>query len=62
MYGEGYSEFMDYGAAPLMLSQTLVMVRLQECLLDLLEGQEIKMLILTLWCRKWPMFCKINSA
>jgi hypothetical protein len=48
--------------APLMLSQILVMVRLQECLLDLLEGQEIKMLMLILWYRKWLMFCKINSA
>jgi hypothetical protein len=47
---------------PLMLSRTLDMVRPQECLLGLLEGQAIKTLTLILWCKKWLMFYKINSA
>jgi hypothetical protein len=47
---------------PLMLSQFLDMVRPQECLLGLLEGQGIKTLMLILWCRKWLMCYKINSA
>jgi hypothetical protein len=59
MFGEGYSEFMV--TVPLMLSQILGMVRPQECLLGLLEGQGNKMLTLILWCRKWPMCYKINS-
>jgi hypothetical protein len=37
---------------PLMLSRILDMVRTQECLLGLLEGQGIKTLMLILWCRK----------
>jgi hypothetical protein len=60
MYGEGYSEFMDYGTIDAFPNPG--MVQLQECLLDLLEGQGIKMLMLILWYRKWPMSCKINSA
>jgi hypothetical protein len=47
---------------PLMLSQFLDMVQPQECLLGLLEGQGIKTLMLILWCRKWLMCYKINSA
>jgi hypothetical protein len=60
MYGEGYSEIMDDGAIDAF--PTLDKVQLQECLMDLLEGQGIKILMLILWCRKWMMFCKINSA
>jgi hypothetical protein len=60
MYSEGYSKVMDCGAIDAF--QTLDMVQLQECLMDLLGDQGTKMLMLISWCRRWPMFCKIDSA
>jgi hypothetical protein len=52
----------SWSTVPLMLSRILDMVRPQECLLGLLEGLAIKTLMLILWCRKWLMCYKINSA
>jgi hypothetical protein len=52
----------SWSTVPLMLSRIPDMVRLQECLLGLLEGQRFKTLTLTLWCRRWLMCYKINSA
>jgi hypothetical protein len=50
MYGGGIQK--SWTMAPLMLSQTLDMVQLQECLMDLLEDQGTKMLMMISWCRK----------
>jgi hypothetical protein len=60
MFGEGYSEFMDYGAIDAF--PNLGYGAATGMPTGLLEGQGIKMLMLILWCRKWSMFCKINSA
>jgi hypothetical protein len=60
MFGEGYSEFMDYGAIDAFLNPgygTTVGIPIGPA-----PGQGIKTLMLILWCRKWPMYYKINSA
>jgi hypothetical protein len=47
MYGNGYSEYMDYSAIDAL--PNMGMVLLQGCLL---EGQGIKIPILISWCRE----------
>jgi hypothetical protein len=50
IYGGGYSEVMDYGAIDAFPNPGYGQL------------QEGKMLMMISWCRKWPMYCKINSA
>jgi hypothetical protein len=60
MFGEGYSEFMDYGAIDAFPNPGY------GAAVGMPTGpagrQAIKTVTLILWCRKWPMCCKINSA
>jgi hypothetical protein len=47
MYGGGYTEVMDYGAIDAFPNPGYGTTA---------GGRMIS------WCRKWPMYCKINSA
>jgi hypothetical protein len=60
MYGEGYSEVIDYGAIDALPNPGY------GAAVGMFNGPVgrpgVKMLMLISWCRKWPMFCRINSA
>jgi hypothetical protein len=60
MSGDGYSKFMDYGALDAFPNPGYgAAVGMPT---GPVGGEGIKMLMLILWCKKWSMFCKINSA
>jgi hypothetical protein len=60
MYGGGYSEFMDYGAIDAFPNPGYGTATGMPTGPTGREG--IKTLTLILWCKKWMMCYKINSA